>query len=178
MVSWRKDTFLCNTAANPVSLHCLLQFQIDIYETFLRCTERILSMFHPSLTNISPRYLISRIYVSDECAGWSIIVHDNFKFNKAITWGNMEYFLHSRYLDFYWQVDSIFFENNERNYSLHKKFKYFFAKFLNLQPAWKAWGCESCLTSLPLPTGSYLTLLGLTGPYWALQGALLHLLTN
>ena len=35
-------------------------------------------------------------------------------------------------------------------------------KFL---PAWKAWGCESCLTSLPLLTGPYWALLGLTGPY-------------
>ena len=26
------------------------------------------------------------------------------------------------------------------------------------KPAWKAWCCESCLTSLPLPTGPYLTL--------------------
>ena len=41
------------------------------------------------------------------------------------------------------------------------------------KPAWKAWCCESCLTSLPLPTGPYLTfltLLGFTGPYWALLG--------
>ena len=28
----------------------------------------------------------------------------------------------------------------------------------NQKPAWKAWCCESCLTSLPLPTGPYLTL--------------------
>ena len=40
----------------------------------------------------------------------------------------------------------------------------------SIKPAWKAWGCESCFTSLPLPTGSYLTLLGLTGPHLALTG--------
>ena len=40
----------------------------------------------------------------------------------------------------------------------------------NQKPVWKSWCCESCLTCLPLPTGPYLTLLGLTGPHWALLG--------
>ena len=39
-----------------------------------------------------------------------------------------------------------------------------------IQPAWKAWGCDSCLTSLPFPTRPYLTILGLTWPYLTLLG--------
>ena len=35
------------------------------------------------------------------------------------------------------------------------------------QPAWKAWGCESCLICLTL---FMFALLGLIGPFWALRG--------
>ena len=42
--------------------------------------------------------------------------------------------------------------------------------FLYYEPAWKAWGCESCLIqfSLVVFAGLYWVLLGLTGPYWTL----------
>ena len=53
------------------------------------------------------------------------------------------------------------------------------------KPAWKAWCCESCLTSLPFAYWAlldliwpYWALLGLTRPYWALLGYLLNLCTH
>ena len=72
---------------------------------------------------------------------------------------------------------------------------------IDIKPAWKAWGCESCLTSLPYLTepywvilgpsgsllchwallsitGTYLALLSLTGSYWAFLGLVLHLRTD
>ena len=136
MVSWRKDTFLCNTAANPVSLRGLLQFQIDIYETFLRCTERILSMFHPSIpssTNISPIYLIST-YLLSVRADQSLSM-TNIRFNKAMRQQgifssfkryvclDLEYYVEYRVSnDFFYYYVQIFLENNESNYFIRRKF--------------------------------------------------------
>ena len=52
----------------------------------------------------------------------------------------------------------------------------FATSVVDLKPAWKAWGCESCLTSLPYltepywvllgPSWSFCVLLGLSGSFW------------
>ena len=62
---------------------------------------------------------------------------------------------------------------------IHYRYQMLWWDGMLYEPAWKAWGCESCLKSLPLLTepywhiftdlpGPFSALLGLTQPYWAL----------
>ena len=92
-------------------------------------------MFHPSLTNISPRYLISMYLLSvraDQSLSMTIC---NIRFNKAMRQKgifssfkryvclDLEYYVEYRVSnDFFYYYVQIFLENNESNYFIRRKF--------------------------------------------------------